>query len=395
MVVVSPDDYKILAASDAYLNVTMRSLDDIVGKRFLIEAFPDRSIAYEENPVKKSLDKALQTKKPDHLNVIRYDIPKPEAEGGGYDIRYWEASHSPVLNNQGEVEYIIQHTSDVTDREMARMALSESEEKFRFMAETMPQLIFTTNASGQLTYLNQRWENYTGIPVKVLLHDGWRDIIHPDDLPVIEARWQKAYQNLDDYQAEMRKKHKDGQYRWHLCRALPMLDEKGNVLMWVGNCTDIHDTRQMVEELVTTNEEMARLSDQVQVAYSKAESERKTLERLIIKAPAFFCILKGPDHRYELVNDNYQRLFPNRQLLHKTVAEAVPEVIEQGFIKVLDDVYQTGKDFVADKITVKLDQHNTGQLEDVKLSFIYQPLADENDKIYGILVCGFEVPKND
>jgi PAS domain S-box-containing protein len=278
---------------------------------------------------------------------------------------------------------------------MARLALSESEEKFRFMAETMPQLIFTTNADGQLTYLNGRWETYTGIPLKNLLHNGWKDIIHPEDLPVMEARWEKALHNLEDYQAEMRKKHKDGQYRWHLCRALPMLDENKKVVMWVGNCTDIHDTRQMVEELLTSNEEMARLADQVQRAYAKAESERKTLERLIMRAPAFFCILKGPEHRYELVNDNYQKLFPNRELLHKTVAEAVPEVVEQGFVAVLDNVYETGKDYLADKITVKLDQHNTGTLEDVILSFIYQPLVDENNVVYGILVCGFEVPKND
>lgn len=169
MVVLSPA-YKILAATDAYLRITMRTREQILGKHFLLEAFPDKELSYEENPVRASLDKALQSKKVDYLDVIRYDLPKPEAEGGGYDVRYWEASHTPALDEEGNVEYLIQHTSDVTERELAKLALSESEEKFRFMAEAMPQLIFTTDAAGNLTYLNKRWETFTNIPIDVILN---------------------------------------------------------------------------------------------------------------------------------------------------------------------------------------------------------------------------------
>lgn len=390
IVVVSPE-YRILAATDMYLKITMRTREQILGKHFLLEAFPDKELSYEENPVRASLDKALHSKQVDYLDVIRYDLPKPEAEGGSYDVRYWEASHTPVLDDAGNVEYLIQKTTDVTEREVAKLALSESEEKFRFMAEAMPQLIFTTDATGELTYLNKRWERYTNIPIEELLKEGWEEVVHPDDLPNVTAKWEHAFQNGTDMQVELRKRDKDGVYRWHLCRTLPMEDEEGKILMWVGSSTDIHDTRKLVQELLEANEQMSALSDQVQQAYEKAESERKMLETLFIQAPAIFCILKGPEHRFELINEKYRQLYPNKEdMLHKPLAEAVPEVVEQGFIQLLDEVYNTGKAYIAEEVPILLDKNSNGTLEETYFTFSYHPIF-ESDKVTGILAFGYEV----
>lgn len=390
VVVIAPD-YKILAATDYYLEVTMRKREDILGLHFLKDVYQDKELSFEDNPVRKSIQKAIDTKQVDFLDVIRYDLTRPEEEGGGFDIRYWEASHTPVLDEQGNVEYIIQHTSDVTERELARQALSESQDRFRFMAESMPQLIYTTDAQGNFTYLNKRWERYTGRPLEALFNIHLSEIMHPEDLEQATSRWKQGYQNGTAIQMEVRLRDKDGNYRWHLTRGQPMYDDKGNILMWVGSSTDIHDTRLLVQELVESNEEMSKLSDQVQQAYKQAETERKTLERLIMEAPAFFCILRGPEHRFELVNEKYQSIFPNRQLVNKTVAEALPEVVDQGYIQILDNVYQTGKEFVAEETAIQLDRNGDGQLVDEHLTFIYQPLYDEEDKITGIIVFGYIV----
>ncbi|WP_114778409.1 PAS domain-containing protein [Botryobacter ruber] len=392
IVVISPE-YKVLEATDAYLEATMRTREELIGQNFL-EAFPDNpdsSASSNTALLRKSLDNALYGKKVDYLDVLRYDIPKPKADGGGFDIRYWEASHTPVLDEQGEVMFIIQRTSDVTEREITKLALSESQQKFRFMAEAMPQLVMTMNPKGELTYFNQRWTDYTGIPIKELLDTRWAAFVHPDDLPVLEKRWQAAFRAGTEFQAEMRLREKNGSYRWFLCRCLPMQDENGNILMWVGSSTDIHDTRQMVQELLESNEQMSHLSDQVQTAYLKVEAERKTLERLIMQAPAVFCILKGPEHRFELVNPYYQNLFPSRKLLGKPIAEALPEIVAQGFVDILDNVFQTGKEFVAEEIFVRLDKTGTGNLVDTYFTIIYQPLLDEEDNITGILVFGNEI----
>lgn len=392
---VSPQ-YKILAATDAYLQVTMRTSEELIGHDFL-QSFPDNPNVTEsknERLLRESLDRVLKYKKVDYLDVLRYDIPKPAAQGGGFDIRYWEAVHTPVLNAEGEVECIIQRTNDVTEREVTKLALSESHEKFRFMAEAMPQLIFTTNADAKLTYLNQRWEKYTGIRIKELLYNGIRQAFHTEDVATFDARWQEAFEANTELQMELRIRSKEGLHRWHMVRILPKVDEAGQLMMWVGTLTDIHNPKQMVQELLETNTEMAQLAEHVQSAYKKAEVEHRKMERLIMESPAFFCILHGPEHRFELVNKNYQQLFPGRNLLQRTVAEALPEVIDQGFIQLLDKVYQTGESFTADKITIMLDKHDTGELKEYCISFQYLPLLDEQDKIYGILVFGFELPKS-
>lgn len=390
MVVVSPE-FKILAATDAYLKLTLRTCEEIVGKHFLLEAFPDSQVSYEDNPVRKSLEKALQTKQTDYMDIIRYGIARPEAEGGGYYEGFWEAYHTPVLDEKGEVMYLIQHTSDVTEREKAKQALLATENKFRFMAETLPQLIFTLTPEGKISYLNQRWATYTGISTEDLINNGWDKIYDPADIETFYRKWQEGFVKGEAIQMEVRKRSKDGQYRWFLCKAQPMHDEDGTIIMWAGSCTDIHDMRLMVQELLDSNEQMSALSDQVQLAYRKAEAERRTLEHLFVKAPAFVCTLEGNEHRYNLVNDKYQQLFPNRQLVGRTVAEAVPEVVEQGFVKILDKVFETGEEYVANEIAVMLDRNDTGTLQEEYLTFIYQPVYDENEQITGILVFGYEV----
>src|SRR5688572_20024644 len=133
LVILSPE-YKILDMSEAYLQTTMRTREELTGKHFLLEAFPDNATPYEQNPVKLSLDRAQSAKKTDIFPPTRYDIPNQD---GTFDVRYWEAVHTPILDGGGEVKFLVQKTTDVTEREMAKRALGESENKFRFMAETL------------------------------------------------------------------------------------------------------------------------------------------------------------------------------------------------------------------------------------------------------------------
>jgi PAS domain S-box-containing protein len=387
MVVIGPD-MRILAATNRYLEVTMSNREDILGKIFLLEAFPEPSISYEDNPVRKSLERVMSTKSKEWLDVLRYDLARPD--GSGYDIRFWEASHTPVIDDKGELLYIIQETKDVTDRENAKQALYDSEQRFRFMADAMPQLIDANDNAGNSTYFNKQWETYTGISVDQLLAGKWAETIHPDDLPAAIENWDKALLKGETTQTEIRIRNASGDYRWYLSRYLPMYNETGELQMWIGSCSDIHEIKNMVTELLASNEQMSALSDQLAIAYQRAENERQTMERLIMKAPAFFCILEGPEHRYKLVNERYQELFPHKELLNKTVAEVLPEVVEQGFIKILDNVYNTGVDFVAEDVFIKLEDAS-GVLQDNYVSFIYQALFDEHHKVHGILVSGYNV----
>ena len=389
VVLLSPE-LNILDATDEYLRVTKRTRDELMGKNFL-EMFPDNPDQPEsrnEHLLRASLMRVIETKQCDKLDLLRYDIPVSE---GVYEERYWEAIHSPVINDTGEVGFIIQKTSDVTDRELAKKAVAERERMFRFTVDALPQLVYTLNPAGEVTYYNQRWYSYTGADPNKPFETTWHEMVHPDDLGNVMSRLEASLKSGEDIQMELRIRNSKGVYRWHLSRGTAMRDDNGKIIMWVGSSTDIDDTRQLVMELAESNEYMSALSDQVKQAYNKAETERKVLERLIMKAPVFFCILKGPEHRFELVNEKYKMLLPSKDLFGRTVVEVLPEVVEQGFITLLDNVYTTGNEFVAERLPIKLDRYDTGELEELHLTFIYQAIYNEQQTVTGIMVCGYDV----
>ncbi len=395
MVVISPD-FKIVTATDAYLRTTMRRLEDVVGLHLLLEAYPDKNYSFEENPVRKSIAKVLETKQVDYMDLVHYHIARPAAEGGGYYESYWEASHTPVLDDAGNVEFVIQKTTDVTERELAKQAHQESENKFRIMTDTVPQLIYMVNPDGQVSYVNEKWTRYTGLSFEeaTTSPEGFLSIIHPEDKELLLSRAKDSFTNNAEFQVEVRLRDKNGNYRWFVKKCSPVINAEGKVARWVGSATDIHSTKQMVQELLESNEQMALLSDQVHAALQRAESERKTLVNMIMNAPAIFCTFKGPEHRFDLINPYYQALFPDRELQGKTVQEAIPEAVEQGFVALLDNVYSTGTPFSANEILFQRKRQDTGAVEDVYLTLNYQPVYGENMTVIGILVFGYEITEH-
>jgi diguanylate cyclase (GGDEF)-like protein/PAS domain S-box-containing protein len=123
--------------------------------------------------------------------------------------------------------------------------LARSNHRFRFLADTMPQLIWTAKPDGNIDYTNQRWLDYAGLTLEQIKNRGWTSAVHPDDLQNCVARWTKAFSTDCDYEVECRlKRGLDGSYRWHLGRAFPLRDETGSIVQWVGTCTDIEDQKQ-------------------------------------------------------------------------------------------------------------------------------------------------------
>ena len=103
-------------------------------------------------------------------------------------------------------------------------------------------------------------------------------------------------------------------------------------------------------------------------------------------APGFVCTLKGPDHVYELVNPQYQSLFGKRQIQGLPIKEALPELEGQGFYELLDNVYNTGEVYLGIEVPIVLGRDDTTLLETRYFNLSYQPMYDENKKIFSILV---------
>ena len=113
------------------------------------------------------------------------------------------------------------------------------------------------------------------------------------------------------------------------------------------------------------------------------------LYSLFMQAPALICVLRGPDHIFDLVNPLYQQLFPGRELLRKPIREALPELEGQGFLELIDGVFASGEPFVGQEAPAKLDR-GKGVLEEGFFNFVYQPMYVD-DRIDGVIVFGFEV----
>jgi PAS domain S-box-containing protein len=139
-------------------------------------------------------------------------------------------------------------SSDITERKQAEMALTQSEFRWRTMAEALPNLVWTDLPDGQCDWLSSQWGRYTGIPERQLLGLNWlEEVIHPDDRERTLACWQAACQDRGQYDLEYRIRRHDGQYRWFKTRGVPIRDQAGKITYWFGTCTDIQDLKEAEE----------------------------------------------------------------------------------------------------------------------------------------------------
>lgn len=383
---IAPDaDATILDNTDSHVAVSLKSREAAVGKPFF-EAYPssDESSA---RVIQESHEHVRRHLEPHTMPLIRYDLARSEEQGSSLEEMYWEATHYPILDAQGQLQFILQRTQNVTERYLAEQRslqmqreLDEQQERIRFILEALPVMVWTNRPDGSTDYFNTRWLEFTGRSLADTVGWNWTQDIYPDDLPNVEKFWATARATSSELQTEYRLRRHDGQYRWVLVRALPRFAPDGQLLMWVGCGTDIHDQKLMVQELLEQNEQQAALSDQAYEAFQQMQRQRETFHNLFMHTPALICILRGPEHRYEFVNPEYQKLFPNRQLVGKTVAEALPEMTEQGIVGLLDEVYRTGTPFVGTELPILLDWHNTGQTQPAYFNFTYQLLQEQGQE---------------
>jgi len=126
-------------------------------------------------------------------------------------------------------------------------------------------------------------------------------------------------------------------------------------------------------------------------ALAEATAERQRLYDVFMQAPAAIALLEGPGHRFTVANPRYRELVGGRDVVGKDVVDALPEIRGQGFVELLDGVRATGEAFAASEAVVQLDRRGTGELEDVYLDFVYQPLQDAAGAVFGIMAHAVEV----
>ena len=155
-----------------------------------------------------------------------------------------------LLARQVMVELEGRHRDRAMIAQQARdaQAVAESDRLFRTLADTMPQMVWSTLPDGYHDYYNARWYEFTGVPPGSTDGEGWNGMFHPDDQDRAWARWRHSLATGEPYEIEYRLRRHRGDYRWTLGRALPIRDADGRIARWIGTCTDINDQIAMVEE---------------------------------------------------------------------------------------------------------------------------------------------------
>ncbi|MBO1904842.1 PAS domain-containing protein [Microvirga sp. 3-52] len=275
----SPNPYVLLDLSltivgmnDAYLQVTMRKREDLLGRN-MFEAFPSDPDSSSHRQLRGSLEKVIREQVADHLSLIEYAIPLPN--GQGFEERYWSATHTPLFNHNGEITFILQHTVDVTELHRLR-----------------------------------------NLAKSTLLPSGRSALIETD---------------------------------------------------------------------------MFRRAQAVQEANQALSEERQHLRGLFQQAPGFMAALSGPDHVFTMANTAYLQLIGRENVVGRPVREALPEVVGQGFIDLLDRVRHSGQPFVGRSIRILLKQSPEDVQEERFLDFVYQPIFDPDGQVSGIFVQGHDV----
>jgi PAS domain S-box-containing protein len=126
-----------------------------------------------------------------------------------------------------------------------RAAADATEQHYRFLAESIPQQVWTAEADGALDYVNRRALEYFSVEPEGVLGGGWQAVVHADDIEAAVERWQRSVATGETYEVEFRLRSASGDYRWHLGRALPMRDAAGRVVKWFGTNTDIDDQKRL------------------------------------------------------------------------------------------------------------------------------------------------------
>lgn len=162
---------------------------------------------------------------------------------------FYELRYSPIRDSEGNLIGATELARNVTRERLVRLELQEGEKRFRLLADAMPQIVWTTKPDGLIDYLNAQWYAYTGLNPDLEIQEDRNQVIHFDDRLKNQAAWQKAQKEISRYEVELRLQGKEGQYRWFMGRAVPVIDSLGRVQAWFGTCTDIHDQKLVQREL--------------------------------------------------------------------------------------------------------------------------------------------------
>lgn len=178
---------------------------------------------------------------------------------------------TPVFNHLGSIDGVASFGFEVTDLVLANQEMQISKNRFSRMADSLPHKIWMGKANGQISYLNKAWKEYAYTKDPDSLK--WENIIDQNHYPEIYEKWRKLIELGAEYEMEIPLKRADGVSRWHNARAVPLKDHSGQLVMWIGTSTDIHDQKEQVQALKASEDHFRMLADETPFMVWKTDAE--------------------------------------------------------------------------------------------------------------------------
>ncbi|WP_165930012.1 ATP-binding protein [Flavobacterium caseinilyticum] len=395
----------VIAISNAFLQATMKERNAVINQN-IFDAFPinpdDKSADGEKN-IRASFDHVLKNKVTDILPVQKYDIKKPERDGGGFEVKYWKVTHSPVLAGDGSVKYIIQHAEDITENQELIQSveklkknneqLKESYDFSEAIISSIHETLLILNKDFQVksaskSYHKKFLSTKKQVKGKSLfeLGDGmWNN-------PKLRDLFNSILtdnSNFNDF--EIKLEFPSIGEKIMVLNASRIIKKKQGKELILFTIKDITEVRRMGFELQLKEKKV--LQEQIEAekeTLKKLEDSEKRYNMMLMESPFAISILKGKDMVITLANDSIKEMWgKGNDIEGRKFLDLLPELKEQQFPALLDKVYTTGIPFYGSELLAPI--YRNGKLMQEYFNFVYQPYHEADNTISGVTIIAYDV----
>ncbi len=236
-----------------------------------------------------------------------------------------EAKGRVFLDHNQEPYKAIGTLRDITQEKHRQQELIKSEKKFRLLADSMAQFIWTADPFGNLNYFNQAVYEFSGLNADALAEQGWIQIVHPEEREKNITLWRESIRTGRPFYYEHRFRRHDGVYRWQMSRAVPQRDDEGQIQMWVGTSTDIEDqkifagelerqVRERTNQLIIKNRELHKMNAELEsFAYISSHDLQEPLRKIqvfasLVSDEEYHSLSEKAKHYFERIQASAHRM---------------------------------------------------------------------------------------